>query len=97
MAPWEFHEQFATLDVRGVPGYPNHYSPDWLDDLPRYDGDPSLVIPHIENFLRYVLEINVIHEDVMMRLFVSSFVTEQCNWVRHYGAFSKKKKNNPTN
>jgi hypothetical protein len=78
MAPWEFHEQFATLDVRGVPGYPNHYSPDWLDDLPIYYGDPSLAIPHSESFLRYMSEINVTHEDVIMRLLVSSFGIEQC-------------------
>jgi len=85
MVPWEFQEQFATLDVRGVPGYPIHYSLDWLDDLPRYDGDPSLAIPHIENFLRYIVEINVTHEDMMMRLLISSFGNEQRDWVKHYG------------
>jgi hypothetical protein len=77
MAPWEFHEQYATIDVKGVPGYPNHYSLEWLEDLPKYDGDPSLAIPHIVNFLRYISEINVTHEDVMMRLFVYSFGMKQ--------------------
>jgi hypothetical protein len=85
MAPWKFHEQFAIVDVKGVPRYPNHYSPDWLGDLRRYDDNTSLVIPHIENFLRYISEINVTLEDVMMRLFVYSFEKEQCDWVKHCG------------
>jgi hypothetical protein len=85
MTPWQFHEQFSTVDVNGVHGFPNHYSPNWLNDLPRYDGDPSLAIPHIENFLRYISEINVTHEDVMMRLFLYSFGMKQKDWVRHYG------------
>lgn len=85
MAPWEFHKQFVIVDLKGVHGYPNHYSPNWLDDLHRYDGDPSLAIPHIENFLRNISKINVTHEDVMMKIFVYSFGMEQCNWVKHYG------------
>jgi hypothetical protein len=54
MAPWEFHKQYATVDVKRILGYPNHYSPKWLEDLPKYDGDPSLAGPHIVNFLRYI-------------------------------------------
>jgi hypothetical protein len=65
------------FDVKGFLGYPNHYSLEWLDDLPIYDGDPSLAIPHIMNFLRYISKINVTHEDVMMGLFVSSFGMKQ--------------------
>jgi hypothetical protein len=85
MAPGEFHEQFSTLDVKGIPGYSNLYSPNWLDCLPRYDGNPSLAIPHIENFLRYVSEINVTLANVMMRLFVSSLGMEKRDWIKHCG------------
>jgi hypothetical protein len=85
MAPWEFHKKFATLDVKGILSYPNHYSPKWLEYLPIYDGDASLAIPHIVNFLRYISDINVSHEDVMVRLFIYSFEMEQRDWVRYYG------------
>jgi hypothetical protein len=54
MAPWEFHEIYKAIDVKSVPGYPNHYSLDWLDDCPKFDGDHSLAISHIVKFLKYI-------------------------------------------
>jgi hypothetical protein len=72
MAPWELHEMFPSLDINNIPGYPNHFSPDWLDDCPKFDGDPSSAITHVVKFLKYASKINVIHEDVLIRLFLVS-------------------------
>jgi hypothetical protein len=38
MAPWSLHEMFPSLDIKDVPGYPNHFSPDWGDNCPKFDG-----------------------------------------------------------
>jgi hypothetical protein len=35
------------------------------------------------NFLKYVSEINVTHQDVLIRLFLLSLETRQKNWVKH--------------
>jgi hypothetical protein len=83
MAPWELHEMFPSLDIKNVSGYPNHFSLDWGDNCPKFDGDPSLAITHVVKFLKYTSEINVIHEDVLIRFFLLSLEARQKNWVKH--------------
>jgi len=83
MEPWELHEMFPSLDIMNILGYPNHISSDWLDDWLRFDGDPYLAITHVLKFLKYNLEINVIHEHVLIRLFLLSLEARQKNWVKH--------------
>jgi hypothetical protein len=82
MAPWSLHEMFPSLDIKDVPRYPNHFSPDWGDNCPKFDGDPSLAIAHVVKVLKYVSEINVTHQDVLIRLFLLSLGTRQKNWVK---------------
>jgi hypothetical protein len=83
MAPWEIHEMFPSLDIKNVLGYPNQFSPDWGDNCPKFDGDLSSVITHVVKFLKYTSDINVIHEDVLIRLFLLSLEARQKNWVKH--------------
>jgi hypothetical protein len=76
------------LILRIFLGYPNHFSPNWLDNCPKFDGDPSSAITHVVKFLKYTSEINVIHEDVLIRLFLSKIwhghlEARQKNWVKH--------------
>jgi hypothetical protein len=83
MAPWELHEMFPSLDINNVPGYPNHFSSDWGNDCPKLDGDLSSAITHVVKFLKYTSKINVIHKDVLIRLFLISLEARQKNWVKH--------------
>jgi hypothetical protein len=83
MAPWSLHKMFPSLDIEDVLGYPNHFSPGWGNNCPKFDGDLSLAITHVVNFLKYVSEIDVTHQDVLIRLFFLSLETRQKDWVKH--------------
>jgi hypothetical protein len=74
---------FPCLDIEHVPGYPNHFSQGWGKNCPKFDGDPSLAIYHVVNLLKYVSEIDVTHQDVLIRLFFLSLETRQKDWVEH--------------
>lgn len=74
MTTWEFHEQYDTLDVEKIRGYPNHLSLEWLEHLPKFGSD---AINHVVTFLRYTSKINVIHDDALIKLFVYSLERDQ--------------------
>lgn len=77
---WVYH----ALDVEKIQGYPNHYSgPKWLEQLPKFNGDAHCVIHHVVSFLQYASEINVIHDDLLMNLFVHYLEGEQKSWVKY--------------
>jgi hypothetical protein len=83
MAPWELHENFPSFCIKNVLGYPNHFSLNWWDDCPKIDGDPSSTITQVVKFLKYTSKINVIHEYVLIRLFVLSLEEKKKDWVKH--------------
>jgi hypothetical protein len=56
---------------------------EWVEDLPKFDGDPLFSISHVVNFLKYASKINVMHEDVLMRLLAYSLEGKQRDWVIH--------------
>jgi diadenosine tetraphosphatase ApaH/serine/threonine PP2A family protein phosphatase len=72
MAPWEFHEVYRNIDAKRIPRYPNHYSLDWLEDCPTFDGYPILATSHDMKFLKYTSKINVIHENIDDTIFLLS-------------------------
>jgi hypothetical protein len=76
-AHWSLHRMFPSLDIKDILRYPNHFSPYWGNNCPKFDGDPSLAITHVVNFLKYVLDIDVTHKDVLMILFILSLETRQ--------------------
>jgi hypothetical protein len=55
---------FPFVDIQDILGYPNHFCPGWGNKCPKFDGDPSLAITHVVNFLKDVSETNVTHQDV---------------------------------
>jgi hypothetical protein len=77
MAPWDFHERYPFIDITNVPGYPNHIPQEWRDNCPQYDGNPTLTVSHVLQFLKYVSHLKVIHEDVLIKLFMSSLQPKQ--------------------
>jgi hypothetical protein len=70
--PWAFHKVYPSIDVQNIPGYSNLYPAGWRENCPKFDGDPTLVVTHVVNYMRYASSINVMHEDVLMKNFVSS-------------------------
>jgi hypothetical protein len=75
--PWEFHNFYPSFYVQDIPGYRNHCSPEWRESFPKFDGDPSLSVTHVMNYMKYDLRFNVVHEDVLMRIFTSSLESSQ--------------------
>jgi hypothetical protein len=51
-------------------------------NISKFDGDPLLAITHAVKFLKYTSKINVMHEGMLMRLFVNSL--EGKNWLGLY-------------
>jgi hypothetical protein len=73
--PWDFHKVYPSLDVHNFHRYPNHCSPEWRESFPEFNGDPTLVVTHIVNYMKYASSINVLHEEVLMKICVSSLET----------------------
>jgi len=48
-----------------------------------YDGDCNLPISHVASFLEFISNINVTHEDVLLRLFVYSLEGVPRAWIKH--------------
>jgi hypothetical protein len=74
---------FPSLDIEDILGYPNQFSLGWGNNYPKFDGDPSLAITHVVNFLKLFSNIDVTHQDVLIRLFFLSLETRQTDWDRH--------------
>jgi hypothetical protein len=70
---------FPSIVIKNIVGYPNHFSPDWGNNCPKFDGDLSLAITHVVKFLKYTSEINVIHEDRLIWFFFLSLEVRQKN------------------
>jgi hypothetical protein len=75
--PWTFHKLYLSIDVHNIPGYPNHFSMKWRASFPKFNGDPSLAVTHVINYMKYASSFNVRHEDVLMKIFVSSLESSQ--------------------
>jgi hypothetical protein len=51
-------------------GYPNGFSqPRWFDGAPKLHGYPHLAKQHVISFIELISNLNVIHEDITMRIF----------------------------
>jgi hypothetical protein len=81
--PWAFHNVYPSLDVQNVPGYPNHCPTEWRASCPKFDGDPALTLTHVVNYMKYASSLNVLHEDVLMKIFASSLKSSQKDWLAH--------------
>jgi hypothetical protein len=70
--PREFHKVYPSIYVKNIPRYPNHLPTKWRESCPKFNGDPTLAVTHVINYMKYASRLNVLHEDVLMKFFVSS-------------------------
>jgi hypothetical protein len=82
MAHCSLHRMFPSLDIEHVMGYPNHVFTGWGNNCPKFDAYLSLDIAHVVNLLRYVSEIDVAHQDVLIRLFFLSLKERKKDWFK---------------
>jgi hypothetical protein len=85
-SPYAFHKVYPSFDFHDIPGYPNHCSMEWRTSCPKFNGDPALAVTHVVNYMNYasilvVLHEDVIHEDVLMNIFVTSLELSQRNFL----------------
>jgi len=77
MDPWNLHEMYPALDVKDIPGYLNHWDTNSMINVPKFDGHPSSTICHVTKFIKYASEVNMVHENACMRLFINSLGIDQ--------------------
>jgi hypothetical protein len=75
--PWEFHKVYPSIDVWNILIYLNHFPTGWREGFPKFNGDSSLTVTHVVNYMKYASSLNVLHEDVLMKFFVSSLESSQ--------------------
>jgi hypothetical protein len=52
---------------------PHHLQPwIWIHHVPRFWGQPHLASMHLSSFMKFIVESNIVHEDVLMRVFAFS-------------------------
>jgi hypothetical protein len=56
---------------------------DWLESIPKFDGDPSLVSAHIVMFTQIILDLYCDQDDIIIRLFLFSLEEKQRDWLIH--------------
>jgi hypothetical protein len=84
--PWAFDKVYPSFDVQYIPRYPNHFPTEWRENCPKFNGDPTLVVTHVVKYIKYgssldLLHEEVLHEDVLMNIFVSSVEPSQRNFL----------------
>jgi hypothetical protein len=50
--------------------------------IPKFDGDIHFATQHVTSFLDFVSRLNVMHEDVLIRLFVYSLEGDPRTWIK---------------
>jgi hypothetical protein len=79
--------KYSFLNIKNIPRHPNHFSPYWGNNYSKLYGYPFLVVTHVVNFLKYVSEIDVTHQDVLIRFFLLSLETRKNDWFKHTLSF----------
>jgi hypothetical protein len=77
MAPWE--QVYPTINFKSFQGYPHYLDTKWLNNSPRFGGLP---ISHIVEFLKYISEIELGGEDVLVKLFILSLPSFLQDWFK---------------
>lgn len=63
-------ELYAPLDFLGILGCLNKLPPPgWVEHIPKFHGHPHLAAQHVTSFIDFILDLYVVHEDVIMRMF----------------------------
>jgi hypothetical protein len=77
MAPWE--KMYPTINFKSFQGYSHYFDAKWLNNSPRFGGLP---ITHIVEFLKYISQIELGGEDVLVKLFILSLPSFLQYWLK---------------
>jgi hypothetical protein len=83
--------RFAPLNFSAIDGYP-HLVPqidEWKDLLPRfYEGDDDNPFEHVHEFHALMQQLDIHHEDILMKMFMYSLEGDARQWYRTLPASS---------
>ena len=84
-------KRFAPLNFSAIDGYP-HPVPqidEWKDLLPRfYEGDNENLVEHVHEFHALMQQLDIHHEDILMKMFMYSLEGYARKWYRTLHASS---------
>jgi hypothetical protein len=76
------------LDFSSILGYPNEFAQVYLDEHNIiFHGHTNSTTLHVTSFRKLMLDLDVVHEDVMMKFFLTSLDDKAMHW---FGDLSKK-------
>jgi hypothetical protein len=70
--PW-LVDRYAPIDFSNVPGFPHERPNVESGSIPNFYGYDDSTIVHILSFMEFISIIGIIHEDVVIILFVRRF------------------------
>jgi hypothetical protein len=70
---------YPSIDFENFLGYPHYFDMRWSNNSPRFRGLPLI---HVVEFLKYVCEIDVGGEDVLVKLFILSLPSFLQYWIK---------------
>jgi hypothetical protein len=83
--------RFSPLNFSAIDGYP-HLVPqidEWKDLLPRfYEGDDDNHFEHVHEFHALMQQLDIHHEDILMKMFMYSLEGDARKWYRTLSASS---------
>ena len=87
----EISNAYPPIDFSSVPSFPNHepcFSKEGTIMLPIYFGNGDSAVCHIIYFLSFLVnDVNVLHQDSKMQVFVSTLSEDA--WMWYYGLLDK--------
>jgi hypothetical protein len=81
--PRDFHKVYPFFGIQNIPRYPNQDFGEWRESFPKFNGDPNLEITHVLKYMTYDSRLNVLHEYVLIKIFVSSLESSQRSWLAY--------------
>jgi hypothetical protein len=79
--PWDFLKVYPSIEVQNTFGYPNHSHIECRENFHKFDGDPTLAVTHVVNYMMYASGINVLHEYVLTKICVYYMESSQRKWI----------------
>ena len=77
----QISSKYSSINFSNIPRFPNyHNGEDISDHLPIFWGNNHAKVRHVIYFLKILVDFNVLYEDNMIEMFVSTLRENACEW-----------------
>lgn len=78
-------ERYRKFFFVGIPGFPNEIPKNLRDKVTKFAGNNAIIgEKHLKTFTDMLNDYKVVHEDVVMKLFIHSLVEDARDWFRRF-------------